>query len=73
MGILIDDFAHGRNTTPLPNGMSKFDWDTKVKDLLGDEWELMDKWANEKAAVKDILSHVTGIPAFVFPCLLNLS
>lgn len=67
MGILMDDFAYGRNTTALPDGVLHFDWDTKVKDLLKDEWELMDEWAGEKVAVKDILSHVSGVPAFVHP------
>lgn len=43
MGILMDDFAHGRNVTALPSGVDVFDWDTKIKDLLGEEWVLMDE------------------------------
>ncbi|KAI0058940.1 beta-lactamase/transpeptidase-like protein [Artomyces pyxidatus] len=62
IGILIDDYAHGRNTTPLPAGLHKFDWDTKIQDLLPNEWKLMDPWASEKANVKDTLSHVSGLP-----------
>ena len=64
MGILIDDYAHNRNNTPLPPNLA-FDWDTKVKDLLPNEWNLMEKWANEKTSVKDILSHMTGMPRCV--------
>ncbi|EIM80585.1 beta-lactamase/transpeptidase-like protein [Stereum hirsutum FP-91666 SS1] len=62
MGILMDDFAHGRNTTLLPESVVLFDWDTKVKDLLPGEWNLMDQWAEEKANIRDILSHVSGVP-----------
>lgn len=42
MGLLISDFVHGRNTTPLPPGLSTFTWDTKVAHLLPDEWALQD-------------------------------
>lgn len=65
MGILIEDFAQGRNVTPLPSGLSSFTWDTKVQDLFPgkeSEWQLMDHWANEKADIRDILSHVSGLP-----------
>ncbi|KAI0063206.1 beta-lactamase/transpeptidase-like protein [Artomyces pyxidatus] len=62
MGILIDDYAHGRNVTPLPTGLKKLDWDTKLKDILPGEWALMDHWASEKANLVDILSHVSGLP-----------
>ncbi|KAI0087730.1 beta-lactamase/transpeptidase-like protein [Irpex rosettiformis] len=63
VGILIDDFSHGRNVTPLPAGLRSFDWDTKVKDLLADDdWRLMDEWASEKSSIRDILSHVSGLP-----------
>lgn len=61
MGILIDDYAHGRNSTPLPPGV-RLDWDTKIVDLLPGQWELMDEWATKKANLKDVLSHVSGLP-----------
>lgn len=62
IGMLMDDFASGRNTTPLPPGLKEFDWNTKVKDILPGEWEVMDSWASEKANIRDILSHVSGLP-----------
>ncbi|KAI0318417.1 beta-lactamase/transpeptidase-like protein [Amylostereum chailletii] len=62
MGILMDDFEAGRNATPLPQGLTRFDWDTKIKDLLPGEWGLTDEWAEEKASVRDVLSHVSGMP-----------
>ncbi|KZT69404.1 beta-lactamase/transpeptidase-like protein [Daedalea quercina L-15889] len=62
VGILIDDFAQGRDVTPLPAGVTTFDWQTKLKDLLPDEWALEDEWASEKANIRDALSHVTGMP-----------
>ncbi|KAI0035032.1 beta-lactamase/transpeptidase-like protein [Vararia minispora EC-137] len=65
IGILMEDYATGRNSTPLPPGLTKFDWDTKIKDLLPGEWHLMDEWAEEKADVKDILSHTSGLPRCV--------
>ncbi|KAI0042675.1 beta-lactamase/transpeptidase-like protein [Auriscalpium vulgare] len=66
VGILIDDYAHGRNSTPLPASLEKLDWDTKLKDLLPGEWELMDHWAHEKADIVDILTHVSGLPRHDF-------
>ena len=64
MGILIDDFAHGRNVTPLPFELQVFDWHTKARDLLPNDWRLMDEWASEKASIRDILSHASGIPRY---------
>lgn len=61
VGILMDDFAEGRNVTPLPDGVKTFDWQTKVKDLLPGDWQLDDEWATEKANIRDILSHVSGL------------
>ncbi|KAI0063209.1 beta-lactamase/transpeptidase-like protein [Artomyces pyxidatus] len=66
IGILIDDYAHGRNTTPLPAGLKELNWDTRLKDILPGEWELMDPWASEKANLVDILSHVSGLPRHDF-------
>jgi CubicO group peptidase (beta-lactamase class C family) len=37
-------------------------WDTKIKNLLPDDWKLMDEWATEKASLRDVLSHVSGLP-----------
>ena len=62
MGLLIDDFAHGRNTTTLPAGVRELAWNTKMKDLLPKDWALMDQWATEKASLRDALSHVSGLP-----------
>ncbi|KZV71816.1 beta-lactamase/transpeptidase-like protein, partial [Peniophora sp. CONT] len=63
MGLLIEDYAAGRNVTPLPDGLVRLDWDTKLKDILPGFWELMDGSASEMASVKDILSHQTGVPS----------
>ncbi|KZT69403.1 beta-lactamase/transpeptidase-like protein [Daedalea quercina L-15889] len=62
VGILMDDFAQGRNITSLPPGVATFDWQTKLKDLLPDEWALQDEWASGKTNIRDALSHVTGMP-----------
>ena len=62
MGILMDDFAQGRNVTPLPAGITTFDWETKLADLLPDEWVLEDEWTTKKANIRDALAHVTGMP-----------
>ncbi|EKM60499.1 uncharacterized protein PHACADRAFT_179759, partial [Phanerochaete carnosa HHB-10118-sp] len=66
LGILIDDFAQGRNQTPLPPGVHKLDWHTKLAHLFPDDWELMDKWASEKITLRDALSHQTGLPRHDF-------
>lgn len=65
MGILMEDFANGKNRTTLPASFETvldFNWQTKLKDLLPDEWALMDDWAYEKASLRDALSHVSGLP-----------
>ncbi|KAG1846985.1 beta-lactamase/transpeptidase-like protein [Suillus subalutaceus] len=61
LGILMDDYEHGINITPLPPALSEFNWHTLVKDILSGEWQLMDDWASEKANMADILSHVSGL------------
>ena len=58
----MDDFEHGRNVTPLPPAVTEFNWHTSVQDILPGEWQLMDEWAERKANLKDILSHVSGLP-----------
>ncbi|KAI9446783.1 beta-lactamase/transpeptidase-like protein [Lactarius indigo] len=62
LGILIEEFAQGRNTTPLPTGLSTLSWQTKLADIFPGDWELSDPWASEKANLIDILSHVSGMP-----------
>ncbi|KAH7890288.1 beta-lactamase/transpeptidase-like protein [Phlebopus sp. FC_14] len=62
LGLLIDDFAKGKNVTALPSELTEITWRTKVKDLLPGEWQLMDEWASERADLRDILSHVSGVP-----------
>ncbi|KZP01782.1 beta-lactamase/transpeptidase-like protein [Calocera viscosa TUFC12733] len=61
LGLVIDDYATGRNVTPLPSGLEKLEWTTRVKDVLP-EWALMDEYASEHAQLVDLLSHVTGMP-----------
>jgi hypothetical protein len=61
LGLMIDDFAHGRNVTPLPDGLATLTWDTKLNDLLPDDWQLMDQSASEHARIRDILSHMSGL------------
>ncbi|KAI9067465.1 beta-lactamase/transpeptidase-like protein [Trametes sanguinea] len=62
IGLLMDDYAQGRNVTPLPPSVAVFDWDTKMADLLPEEWALEDPWASKKANLRDAFGHVTGLP-----------
>ncbi|KAJ7629456.1 beta-lactamase/transpeptidase-like protein [Mycena polygramma] len=62
LGILMQDFADGRNKSALPDVVTEFNWDTKMRDLLPDEWMTEDEWTTKKASLKDLLSHVTGLP-----------
>ncbi|KAH9063767.1 beta-lactamase/transpeptidase-like protein [Lactarius deliciosus] len=61
LGILIEEFAQGRNSTPLPIGLSTLSWQTKLVDILPGDWELSDPWASKKANLIDILTHVSGL------------
>lgn len=70
LGILMDDFAQATNVTALPpafESANDFNWHTKINDLLPGEWGLMDEWAHEKASLRDILSHVSGLPRYSVP------
>ena len=64
MGILMDDFATGRNVTALPPSVSSFTWDTKVQDLLPEDWVLDQEWTTEKANLRDLLGHLTGLTRY---------
>ena len=61
MGILMEDFAQGRNKVALPPGVYTFDWDTKIADLLPNDWKLMEEWMSQKATIRDALCHQTGM------------
>ncbi|KAF7328950.1 Beta-lactamase domain-containing protein [Mycena venus] len=63
LGILMQDFADGKNKSVLPDSVTEFSWDTKMRDLLPGEWMTEDQWSTDKASLKDLLSHVTGLPA----------
>ncbi|KAJ7064936.1 beta-lactamase/transpeptidase-like protein [Mycena amicta] len=55
LGILMQDFVDGKNVTALPDAISEFNWNAKLRDLLLDEWALEDQWTTEKADLKDLL------------------
>ncbi|KAI9509853.1 beta-lactamase/transpeptidase-like protein [Russula earlei] len=61
LGMLIEDYANGRNSTPLPGNLTTLSWKTKVIDILPDSWGLLDPWATQKASLIDILTHMTGV------------
>ncbi|KAJ3482357.1 hypothetical protein NLI96_g7039 [Meripilus lineatus] len=66
MGILMEDYAQGKNVTPLPDGLDSFTWKTKVQDLFPGEdsvWKLKDDWASQKVNIEDMLTHVSGLPS----------
>jgi CubicO group peptidase (beta-lactamase class C family) len=62
LGLVMDDFKHGQNVTALPGGLTEFTWTTKLKDILPEDWKLVDDWASEAISVRDFLSHVSGVP-----------
>jgi hypothetical protein len=65
LGLVIHDFKTGKNVTSLPEDLHEVTWDTKIKDLLPEDWELADDWASEMASIRDVLAHVTGMPRWV--------
>ncbi|KAJ7691628.1 beta-lactamase/transpeptidase-like protein [Mycena rosella] len=67
LGILMQDFADGKNRSALPDTVAGFNWNTKMRDLLPGEWMVEDEWTTEKADLKDLLSHVTGLPGLCVP------
>ena len=67
--MLMDDFAHGRNKVSLPAKVQRFNYDTKVADLILEElgWGLHplpdgDDWATREMTIADALGHVGGLP-----------
>lgn len=67
MAVLIDDFAHARNSTPLPPGLDSLTWDTRVRELLPlhSEWILQDPVAQERMTVRDALAQMVGLETYV--------
>ena len=63
MGILIDDFASGKNVTSLPSGLLSLTWQTKVNDLLPDDWQLSDDWATAKRNIRPWKTRVGRLSA----------
>ena len=62
----MDDYAQGRNVTPLPSGIGSFTWETKIQALFPpSEWALADSYATAKLNVRDALGHVSGLPRYV--------
>ena len=63
----LDDFEQSKNVTSLPPGLASFTWSTKVHELLpGDaEWKLADPYASEHTNIRDMLSYLSGIAAYV--------
>ncbi|OCH90092.1 beta-lactamase/transpeptidase-like protein [Obba rivulosa] len=62
LGLLMDDFASGRNRTELPPSVKELTWDTKIASLLPSyEWGLQDPYATAKASLRDALSHMSGL------------
>ena len=68
----MDDYAEGKNATPLPPGLTRFDWKTKVADIVPKElgWHLHDlngdDWTSRDATIADALGHATGLPRHDF-------
>ncbi|KZT55793.1 beta-lactamase/transpeptidase-like protein [Calocera cornea HHB12733] len=64
LGLVLSDYSTGRNVTPLPSGsgLEKLDWSTKVQDVLGERWALLDEYAEGHVQLLDLLSHATGMP-----------
>ncbi|KAJ7485553.1 hypothetical protein FB451DRAFT_59680 [Mycena latifolia] len=42
LGILMQDFADGKNQSSLPETVAEFNWNTKLHDLLPEEWMVED-------------------------------
>ncbi|KAF9812867.1 hypothetical protein IEO21_05918 [Rhodonia placenta] len=63
MAILIDDFARGRNNTPLPSGLDVLTWDTRIRELFPghSEWALQNPNAQANVTIRDALEQRVGI------------
>ncbi|KZP01123.1 beta-lactamase/transpeptidase-like protein [Calocera viscosa TUFC12733] len=62
---LMQDYSTGRSLTPtlkpLPSGLKTFDWQTPMAKLMPDKWALFDPYASDRAALIDLVAHVTGV------------
>ncbi|TFY68039.1 hypothetical protein EVJ58_g1251 [Rhodofomes roseus] len=63
LGLLMEDYALGRNVTALPRGMEQFNWETKIREMFDTQSPLIfaDPWARSQASLLDVLSHMSGI------------
>jgi CubicO group peptidase (beta-lactamase class C family) len=63
LGLVMDDFKHGRNVTALPAGLDELTWSSKLKNVLP-EWSSVDHDIYEHLTLRDALSHVSGYPRY---------
>jgi CubicO group peptidase (beta-lactamase class C family) len=63
LGLVINDFKHGRNVTTLPAGLEELKWSSKLKDVVP-EWSSTDQDIYEHLTLRDALSHVSGYPRY---------
>ncbi|KAH9922373.1 beta-lactamase/transpeptidase-like protein [Fomitopsis serialis] len=63
LGILMEDYALGRNVTALPHKVDRVDFETKIQDVFrADDPPLFaDSWARSQASFRDVLLHMSGI------------
>ncbi len=52
--------------TPAPTLFFSFTWDTKVADVLDDNFALYDDYVTRHVTVRDLLLHRTGVPRYDF-------
>ncbi|KAL0069301.1 hypothetical protein AAF712_003666 [Marasmius tenuissimus] len=50
----------------MPSLATPITWDTKLKSILGDLWELQDPIATAQSTIIDVMSHRTGLPRHDF-------
>lgn len=63
LGILMEDFSMERNVTELPSELKRFDWETKVQDVLPPEFPpiFAKPWTSAQATFRDVSSHMSGV------------
>jgi CubicO group peptidase (beta-lactamase class C family) len=50
-----------RKTTYFALNTFRLDWNTKVHDILGSDYEFIDEYRSKETTLRDLLSHRTGL------------
>lgn len=50
---------------------SRYNWDTPIREIIGDKFKLFDDTRTKNVNFRDLLSHKVGVPGYFEPLLVG--